>query len=148
MRIGLRAMLPLLVAALSAGAAGSAGCESEAGDARCELPREPEQRRIQVGGSERSYWIVAGPAAVPPAAVVFLWHGWGADARSMMRALEPKRYWREAVVVAPLVCSQHTALLHRLLEWRLLLEPTRLRARGDARRNRARRWRWSGGRRL
>jgi len=95
MTIGLRGSIVLLTISLL-----DPGCEGQARNAVCELPREPEHRRMQVAGGERGYWVIAGPDAVAPAATVFLWHGWGDNARSMMRALDPERHWREAVVVA------------------------------------------------
>ena len=93
----------LLVALGFAGFPAHAQGESLASAIRCPLEPGRSSFEISVGGNARKVEVEIGPKAGKdgPAPVVFAWHGWGGDARNQLAALRAKKYWPEAVVVAP-----------------------------------------------
>ena len=93
----------LLIALWASGSPVLAKGEGVAGSIRCPLEPGRSSFEIPVGGSSREVEVEIGPEAGKdgPAPVVFAWHGWGGDARNQLSALNVKKHWPEAVVVAP-----------------------------------------------
>ena len=93
----------LVLGVMSIGSKVSAGDEGESFALRCPLEPGRAQATLLVDGERREVAIEVGARAArgEPAPVVFLWHGWGADAAGLLDGLQVARVWPEAVFVAP-----------------------------------------------
>ena len=69
--------------------------------ASCSLAVGNSVQTIEVAGSARRFRIAVGARATALSPLVFIWHGWGGTASSMLRIFDPARLWRDAIVVAP-----------------------------------------------
>jgi polyhydroxybutyrate depolymerase len=89
----------------------------------CTLEAGVRELTLEVGGTERRYWVSVGPQAARSAAppVIFLWHGFGSDGRWMLDALDPARDWPEGIAVAPQGRPRRIAVLgnERRSGWQL-----------------------------
>jgi len=78
--------------------AGPASAES-----RCSLQEGESAHELDIEGVRRSYTVRVGPqaASAKSAPLVFLWHGYGSSARDIAPALDPRRFWKRAIVATP-----------------------------------------------
>ena len=56
---------------------------------------------IEVAGQRRTALVRRGADAGDAAPVLFVWHGFGASARSILPAVSAEKHWDDALVVAP-----------------------------------------------
>lgn len=94
-----------LLGAVFLAASVGAGAEDEgvASVLHCPLESGRSSFEVPIGGRNRHVQVEVGPQAGKngPAPVVFLWHGWGGDPRSVLAYLDLKKAWPEAVAIAP-----------------------------------------------
>lgn len=67
----------------------------------CRIPVGTRPVTIEVAGQDRTALVRRGADAGDGAPVLFVWHGFGASARSILPAVSAETHWNDALVVAP-----------------------------------------------